>query len=122
MEYRPAGLAAGTRGSVRQNMMTARLTAGGARPRNLFVRFHGMRNHADTSVAAVSSGSPQAVETALGGIVPAGERISVELYRRDSAGDTLVTTVDWPHPFNVTAAVRTVGGVRYGITLELVRR
>jgi hypothetical protein len=70
----------------------------------------------------VPGGGTATTDAPLGDVVPAGNAITAEVFRVDRTGPVLVHTITWSHPFNRATATRTVGGVRYAISLDLVRR
>jgi hypothetical protein len=117
--YTPVGGGAVTN---RRNNIVSSATSTTATPEDLYLKFTNAAHNVSSPIASVAAGAPLNFTTPLGGIVPTGGSVDVELYKERTwfLPDTLLGTLTWAHPFTAARRVVRVGGVDYTIRSELV--
>lgn len=119
IRYEPAG---GGAVGIRRNNIVSSVRSTSATAEDLCLKFTDAGHDVLSPAARVDSGAPLNFTTPLGGIVPTGPSVDVELYRKGRwiVPDMLLGTLTWMHPFERGVRVVRVGGVDYTISSELV--
>jgi hypothetical protein len=119
IRYQPTG--GGTVG-IRRNNIVASVHSTTATPEDLYLKFTNAGHDVQSPGSAVATGTPLNFTTPLGGIVPTGASVDVELWRDGGfwMPDTLLGTMAWAHPFSAGTHVVNAGGTAYTIEARLV--
>jgi hypothetical protein len=118
IRYEPAGGGAVT---TRRNRIVAEVRSSNPSRERLKLQITSPAHDVSSPAADVSTGRPLNFTTPLGGLVPAGANLFVNLYKEGVwiLPELLLGMTRWPHPFERHTDTVSIGGVSYTITVRL---
>jgi hypothetical protein len=118
MRYEPTG---GGAVAVRRNRVVIQVSSNSPTAEALHVRCVTAAHNVSSPNTNVSAGTPLNFTTPLGGLVPAGASIAIQLFKEGVwlLPDSILGIVAWAHPFEANRTVVTSGGVNYTVSVQL---